>query len=92
MLVKSFVLLVAVAALGTWFAVSKTDAQRTGVEPDIGGTWERTPDDWFGKNPDNPVLPGGKAALRPPSPALRIRCDQATARSRGGRCARVSPA
>jgi len=66
MLVKSFVLLVAVAALGTWFAVSKTDAQRTGVEPDIGGTWERTPDDWFGKNPDNPVLPGGKAALKEP--------------------------
>jgi hypothetical protein len=34
-------------------------------KPDISGTWERTPDDWFGEDPDKPVLPGGKVPLKP---------------------------
>lgn len=33
---------------------------------DISGTWERTPENWYGDNPDAPVLPGGKIALREP--------------------------
>jgi hypothetical protein len=33
---------------------------------DIGGTWERTPENWYGDNPDAPVLPGGKIALKEP--------------------------
>ncbi|TWC22815.1 MULTISPECIES: hypothetical protein [unclassified Pseudomonas] len=34
--------------------------------PDISGTWERTPDDWFGENPDDPVHPGGPMDLKEP--------------------------
>jgi hypothetical protein len=34
--------------------------------PAISGTWERTPDNWYGDNPDSPVLPGGPVALKEP--------------------------
>lgn len=36
------------------------------IRPDISGTWERTPDDWFGENPDDPVHPGGPMDLKAP--------------------------
>ena len=35
-------------------------------KPNISGTWERTPDDWFGEDPDDPVLPGGPMPLKEP--------------------------
>lgn len=34
--------------------------------PDINGTWERTPDNWYGANPDEPVLPGGPMPMKEP--------------------------
>jgi len=49
-------------------ATAKSDgSQRSAAaKPDISGTWERTPDDWFGENPDDPVLPGGPMPLKEP--------------------------
>lgn len=44
-------------------ATSKT---QNNTSPDISGTWERTPDDWFGENPDDPVHPGGPMDLKEP--------------------------
>ncbi|SDB59539.1 hypothetical protein [Pseudomonas sp. NFACC13-1] len=44
-------------------ATSKT---QNNTRPDISGTWERTPDDWFGENPDDPVHPGGPMDLKEP--------------------------
>lgn len=44
-------------------ATSKTPHDK---RPDISGTWERTPDDWFGENPDEPVHPGGPMDLKEP--------------------------
>ena len=41
-------------------------AKHPGTRPDISGTWERTPDDWFGENPDDPVHPGGPMDLKAP--------------------------
>ncbi|MDA3672167.1 MULTISPECIES: hypothetical protein [Burkholderia cepacia complex] len=37
-----------------------------GQEPGISGTWERTPDDWYGQDPDAPILPGGKVDMKEP--------------------------
>ncbi|MBK5395500.1 hypothetical protein JFU47_01895 [Pseudomonas sp. TH39(2020)] len=42
------------------------DKHSVGTRPDISGTWERTPDDWFGENPDDPVHPGGPMDLKAP--------------------------
>jgi hypothetical protein len=43
-----------------------SDKHSVSARPDISGTWERTPDDWFGENPDNPVHPGGPMDLKAP--------------------------
>ena len=64
--VKILIFVLAVAGFVIWFAFSRADTEANGGKADIGGTWERTPDDWYGKDPDNPVLPGGKAALKEP--------------------------
>lgn len=50
----------------TLVATVHQDAARAATSPDISGTWERTPDDWFGKDPDNPVHPGGPMDLKEP--------------------------
>lgn len=42
------------------------DKHSVSTRPDISGTWERTPDDWFGENPDDPVHPGGPMDLKAP--------------------------
>lgn len=34
--------------------------------PDFSGTWERYPDNWYGADPDHPVLPGGPFDLKQP--------------------------
>lgn len=57
--------IVLAAAAGTFLAFGRGGASQL-QKPDISGTWERTPDDWFGADPDNPVLPGGKAELKEP--------------------------
>ena len=44
-------------------ASSKT---QNNARADISGTWERTPDDWFGENPDDPEHPGGPMDLKEP--------------------------
>ncbi|MFS2068162.1 hypothetical protein ACEN9D_05335 [Pseudomonas sp. CT11-2] len=44
----------------------QNDKHNIGTRPDISGTWERTPDDWFGENPDDPVHPGGPMDLKAP--------------------------
>ncbi len=56
------VVLVTVAG-GCNAASSKT---QNNARADISGTWERTPDDWFGENPDDPVHPGGPMDLKEP--------------------------
>ncbi|UFH50393.1 hypothetical protein [Pseudomonas sp. KNUC1026] len=43
-----------------------SDKHSAAARPDISGTWERTPDDWFGENPDDPVFPGGPMPLKAP--------------------------
>ena len=58
-------LLIAVAATVAFIA-SERGRPAEAQKPDISGTWERTPDDWFGEDPDNPVLPGGKIDLKEP--------------------------
>ncbi len=58
-------LIIVAAAAGAFIAFGRggsTEAPKL----DISGTWERTPDDWFGEDPDYPVLPGGKADLKEP--------------------------
>jgi hypothetical protein len=59
------VLLLVVIAVGALLASKRRHEDAPGT-PSIAGTWERTPDDWFGKNPDSPDLPGGKAPLKEP--------------------------
>ncbi len=50
-------------ATGTYLKVSRDgEAARAG----ISGTWERTPDGWFGENLDDPVHPGGPMDLKAP--------------------------
>jgi hypothetical protein len=46
--------------------MSIATTSKPGTRPDISGTWERTPDDWFGENPDDPVHPGGPMDLKAP--------------------------
>jgi len=58
--------LVVLAAAAGAFIVSGCGKPAEAKKPDISGTWERTPDDWFGEDPDRPVLPGGKPALKEP--------------------------
>jgi len=52
---------------------------------DISGTWERTPDDWFGENPDEPVHPGGPMDLKEPyaSQYAELKKKQAAANEAG---------
>jgi hypothetical protein len=38
----------------------------TAPTADIGGTWERYPEDWFGEDPDHPPPPGGAFDLKEP--------------------------
>ncbi|UVL81439.1 hypothetical protein LOY35_14445 [Pseudomonas sp. B21-028] len=47
-------------------SMATTPKQGAARAPDISGTWERTPDDWFGENPDDPVHPGGPMDLKEP--------------------------
>ncbi|MBO1541542.1 hypothetical protein [Pseudomonas sp. OA65] len=54
------VVLMTVAGVCT---AAPSKSQKT-TRPDISGTWERTPDDWFGENPDDPVHPGGPMDLK----------------------------
>ncbi|MGD8216991.1 hypothetical protein [Pseudomonas thivervalensis] len=56
------VVLVTVAGMGS----AATSKSQNNPRPDISGTWERTPDDWFGENPDDPVHPGGPMDLKQP--------------------------
>ncbi|WLG98084.1 hypothetical protein [Pseudomonas sp. FP198] len=51
----------------------------------ISGTWERTPDDWFGENPDDPVHPGGPMDLKQPyaSAYAALKKQQAAANEAG---------
>jgi len=67
MLVLS-VVLVTFAGLSNAATAAKTQADKhsAATRPDISGTWERTPDDWFGENPDDPVHPGGPMDLKAP--------------------------
>lgn len=60
------VVLVTFAAMSSAATPSKPPTDKHGVatRPDISGTWERTPDDWFGENPDDPVHPGGPMDLK----------------------------
>jgi len=56
-----------IVAIAVWvFIASRSRHELSASKPDIAGTWERTPEDWFGVDPDNPVLPGGKAPLKEP--------------------------
>ncbi|BBP64586.1 hypothetical protein PHLH5_21270 [Pseudomonas sp. Cab53] len=57
---------VALMAFAGMNAAATPKSQGTATRPDISGTWERTPDDWFGENPDNPVHPGGPMDLKEP--------------------------
>lgn len=52
------------AAAATYFATSQPGGRDAAPHPDISGTWERTPDDWFGEDPDDPVHPGGPMDLK----------------------------
>ncbi|SSB98688.1 hypothetical protein SAMN04488697_113137 [Pseudomonas sp. 43mfcvi1.1] len=63
-------------------AASKTQHDK---RPDISGTWERTPDDWFGENPDEPVHPGGPMDLKEPyaSQYAELKKKQAAANEAG---------
>lgn len=63
-------------------AASKTQYDK---RPDISGTWERTPDDWFGENPDEPVHPGGPMDLKEPyaSQYAELKKKQAAANEAG---------
>lgn len=63
-------------------AASKTQQDK---RPDISGTWERTPDDWFGENPDDPVHPGGPMDLKEPyaSQYAELKKKQAAANEAG---------
>jgi len=60
------VVLATFAGMSSAATASKTQTDRHSVatRPDISGTWERTPDDWFGENPDDPVHPGGPMDLK----------------------------
>lgn len=64
--VKLIVALLILALVVGVLVMSRGRAEGPASKPGIAGTWERTPDDWFGKDPDNPVLPGGKAPLKEP--------------------------
>ncbi len=58
-------LLIATTALACAAQPSAHQPKAQGAHrPDISGTWERTPDDWFGENPDDPVHPGGPMDLK----------------------------
>jgi len=50
----------------TTLACAAQPTAQVSQRPDISGTWERTPDDWFGENPDDPVHPGGPMNLKAP--------------------------
>lgn len=53
-----------VLATGVGVCNAATSKTQNNTRPDISGTWERTPDDWFGENPDDPVHPGGPMDLK----------------------------
>lgn len=59
------------------------DQHGASATPDFSGTWERYPEDWYGANPDRPVLPGGAFDLKQPYAAryaaIRDREDAADA-------------
>lgn len=50
----------------TTLACAAQPIAQVSQRPDVSGTWERTPDDWFGENPDDPVHPGGPMNLKAP--------------------------
>lgn len=58
--------LLALVGAGVLMATLHESNARASPAPGISGTWERTPDDWFGEDPDNPVLPGGPMDMKEP--------------------------
>ncbi|XDF37072.1 hypothetical protein RBH89_08475 [Paracidovorax avenae] len=58
--------LILASAIGAYVAATPGAGHAAPPRPDIDGTWERTPDDWFGKNPDDPVMPGGPMDMKEP--------------------------
>ncbi|WP_445289316.1 hypothetical protein [Variovorax atrisoli] len=66
-LIAAAILLILLAiAIGTYIKSTESAGGGGATHPDISGTWERTPDDWFGENPDDPVHPGGPMDLKEP--------------------------
>ncbi|MGN8079250.1 hypothetical protein [Variovorax sp. 22077] len=66
-LIAAAILLILLAiAIGTYIKTTESAGGGGAAHPDISGTWERTPDDWFGENPDDPVHPGGPMDLKEP--------------------------
>ena len=62
----AIVLLILVGAVGAYMAMTQGRGGDAPAHANFGGTWERTPDDWFGENPDDPVLPGGPMDMKEP--------------------------
>ncbi|HEX7688262.1 MAG TPA: hypothetical protein VF453_11175 [Burkholderiaceae bacterium] len=54
------------AALAIAAATVNLPSAEAASGTDISGTWERTPENWYGDNPDAPVLPGGPVKLKEP--------------------------
>lgn len=61
-------ILLIILAASVWMYIKTTRDVGSSAAPriDISGTWERTPDDWFGADPDDPVHPGGPMDLKEP--------------------------
>lgn len=74
-----------VLATGVGVCNAATSKTQNNTRPDISGTWERTPDDWFGENPDDPVHPGGPMDLKEPyaSQYAALKKKQAAANEAG---------
>jgi len=74
-----------VLATGAGVCNAATSKSQNNTRPDISGTWERTPDDWFGENPDDPVHPGGPMDLKEPyaSEYAALKKKQAAANEAG---------
>ncbi|WP_343591864.1 hypothetical protein [Paracidovorax wautersii] len=66
-LAAAILLIVLSAAVGT-YVFKAADGVRgdAAARAGISGTWERTPDNWFGEDPDDPVHPGGPMDLKEP--------------------------
>lgn len=85
LLAAAIPLAVLLTGVGTYIGTTRSTPGDTPPGPDISGTWERTPDDWFGENPDDPVLPGGPMDLKEPyaSDYVDLKKRQAAANEAG---------